>query len=93
MRNVWNFSYSSIARSITQKTRTFEVKKSLFCKIGLHWPVHGHKHDFVDNVSGKIVFLVVCPCGKSWLIDSLTRFPFFKVESKRKIGGAEANVV
>jgi len=35
---------------------------------------------FIDVVSGKMVYEAVCPCGRSWMVDSIHGFPTFKVE-------------
>jgi hypothetical protein len=54
--------------------------KLKLCKYGIHRPLNGHRHNFVDSVSGKTVFTAVCPCGKKWMTDSLFKWFGFKVE-------------
>ena len=51
----------------------------LLCRIGIHW-MSGHTSNFIDIVSGKIVFNATCPCGKKWMVDSLFPLPTFKIE-------------
>lgn len=62
------------------------------CRVGLHWFMKGHEPDFTDTVSGKIVYMAQCPCGRRWLVDTTGPFPLFKVESKRYLGDPEENV-
>lgn len=65
-------------------------QKPLLCRIGLHWPMRGHEPDFQDVVSGEIVCLAACPCGKVWMVAGFTRLPLFKMEAGRPLGGYEA---
>jgi len=50
------------------------------CSIGLHRPLRGHHHNFIDKVSGLTVYNATCPCGKKWMTDSPFKFFGFKVE-------------
>lgn len=50
------------------------------CKFGIHRPLRGHSHNFIDRVSGKTVFNVKCPCGKEYMVDSLFGWFGTKVE-------------
>lgn len=52
--------------------------KELMCKLGIHY-MQNHKHNFVDVVSRKTVYNTVCPCGKKWLVDTLSPITLFKV--------------
>jgi len=54
----------------------------LLCSIGLHRPLKGHHHNFIDKVSGNTVYNATCPCGKKWMTDSASKFFGFKVERK-----------
>lgn len=58
-------------------------RRSLLCRLGVHRPLRGHRHDFVDIVDGKTVYVAQCPCGQAWLVDSPFGFLGFKV---RKTG-------
>lgn len=53
--------------------------KKIMCQIGLH-VMENHHHNFVDRVSGKMVYNADCACGKSWMVDSLNPVTFFRVE-------------
>jgi len=44
--------------------------KEILCKLGLHRPLFGHKSNFTDCVSGKMVYNTECKCGILWLTDS-----------------------
>ena len=55
-------------------------KIPLLCRIGLHWPLKGHTFEFTDWVSGKAVNMTTCPCGRKWMTDTMSSYPFFKVE-------------
>jgi hypothetical protein len=50
----------------------------MLCKIGIHRPLIGHSHNFIDKVSGKTVYDVKCPCGKRWMTDSPFKYFGFK---------------
>ena len=50
------------------------------CGLGIHLPLKNHRTDFVDSVSGKMVYTANCPCGKQWMVDHQSKFSFFKVE-------------
>jgi hypothetical protein len=56
----------------------------VLCRLGVHRPLSGHSHLFVDSVSGKTVFGARCPCGRRWMVDSLYGFLGFKVERKKE---------
>lgn len=70
----------------------FHLLTPITCRLGFHWFMVGHEPDFVDVVSGKIVYLAMCPCGRIWFVDTISRFPTFKVESNRPLGGFKAYV-
>jgi hypothetical protein len=58
--------------------------KKLLCKIGIHRPLKRQQSMFRDIVSGKIVFLSKCPCGKEWMTDSFYGFLGLKILYERK---------
>ena len=61
------------------KKETFKCS-NLLCAIGIHRPLKGHTHNFIDKVSGQTVYNAECPCGKKWMVDSPFSFGGFKVE-------------
>lgn len=48
--------------------------------MGIHRPLINHSFNFTDIVSGKSVYNVECPCGKKWMVDSMSKFFGHKVE-------------
>jgi hypothetical protein len=36
----------------------------------LHRPLRGHRHNFIDSVSGETVYDAKCSCGKEYMVDS-----------------------
>jgi ferrous iron transport protein A len=45
-------------------------KQTILCKLGIHRPLFGHKSNFTDVVSGKMVCNAECSCGILWMTDS-----------------------
>ena len=50
----------------------------ILCKIGIHRPLTKVDFLFTDKVSGKMVWLCTCPCGRKWMSDG-TRWWGFKM--------------
>lgn len=59
-----------------------ELLKKISCKIGLHWPMSKHVFKFVDDIAGDMIYYAVCPCGKTWRIETKGKYPIFKKEIK-----------
>lgn len=57
---------------------------SILCRVGIHRPLFGHAHRFVDCVSGKDVYKAECPCGKKFLVDSVFGWFGDKMEIEEK---------
>jgi len=55
--------------------------KNILCKLGIHRPLFGHKSNFTDQVSGKMVCNAECSCGILWMTDS--RNGWFGTKTKR----------
>lgn len=67
----------------TDKTETSGMASKLngvLCALGWHRPLRGHRHNFIDKVSGDTVYNAECPCGKKWMVDSPFSFFGCKVE-------------
>ncbi len=43
--------------------------KNLLCIFGIHRPLKVMDAYFKDEVTGKMVFEAVCPCGKKFVIN------------------------
>ena len=56
----------------------------ILCKLKVHW-MRNHHHNFIDSVSGKTVFNAECPCGKRWMVDTLSPITFFKVDRDEEV--------
>lgn len=52
------------------------------CRFGVHRPLRGHRHNFIDRVSGKTVYTAKCPCGKEHMVDSLSPWLGLRVEEE-----------
>lgn len=52
----------------------------ILCRLGWHRPLFGHEYTFTDALSGKFVYYAQCPCGKRWMVDSLSGMFGIKVK-------------